>query len=118
MVDIQWDRLSSVYLLVAYSGFISLWDTETLTEIHNFDKLGLGITAIAWMDWTVGNFVSASSKNGHLKVWNASQRHPLESVRVASAGLIAVYFGTGNVTFELFIVLYCTSSIHINMSRL
>ena len=48
VVDIQWDRLSSVYLLVAYQSFISLWDTETLTEIHTFDKQGSGITAIAW----------------------------------------------------------------------
>lgn len=48
VVDIQWDRLSSVYLLVAYQSFISLWDTESLTEIHTFDKQGNGITAIAW----------------------------------------------------------------------
>ena len=47
------------------------------------------------LDWPVGNFVSCNAKNGYLKVWNASQRQPLESVRVASGGLVTVYFGTG-----------------------
>ena len=95
VTDVQWDRLSAVYLLVAYQTYISLWDTESLNEIHSFDKLGGGITAIAWMDWTAGNFVSANSKNGYLRVWNASQRQPLEAVRVAAGGLVTVYFGTG-----------------------
>jgi WD40 repeat protein len=95
VTDVQWDRLSAVYLLVAYQTFISLWDTESLTEIHTFDKQGGNISAIAWMDWTAGNFVSSNSKNGYLRVWNASQRQPLESVRVAIGGLVTVYFGTG-----------------------
>lgn len=95
VTDVQWDRLSAVYLLVAYQTFISLWDTESLTEIHSFDKQGGNISAIAWMDWTAGNFVSSNSKNGYLRVWNASQRQPLESVRVATGGLVTVYFGTG-----------------------
>jgi WD repeat-containing protein 17 len=95
VVDVQWDRLSAIYLLVAYQTFISLWDTETLTEVHTFDKQPGGIAAIAWMDWTVGNFVSANSKNGYLRLWNASQRQPLESIRVAAGGLVTVYFGMG-----------------------
>lgn len=47
------------------------------------------------MDWTVGNFVSTHCKNGYLKVWNASQRQPLESIRVVTGGLVTVYFGIG-----------------------
>jgi WD40 repeat protein len=95
VVDIQWDRLSSVYLLVAYTSCISLWDTENLTEIHSFDKQQGGMTAIAWLDWTAGNFISTNSKNGILKVWNVSQRHFLESIRVCTSGISTVYFGAG-----------------------
>jgi WD40 repeat protein len=94
VIDLQWDRLSSGYLLVAYQNLISLWDTESLTEIHTFDKQS-GITGVCWMDWTAGNFVSANSKNGILKIWNASQRQPLDSVRVASGGIISIAFGIG-----------------------
>ena len=47
------------------------------------------------MDWTVGNFVSTHCKNGYLKVWNASQRQPLDSIRVVTGGLVTVYFGIG-----------------------
>jgi WD40 repeat protein len=95
VVDMRWDRLSSVYLLVAYQSFVSLWDTETLSEVHAFDKQPGGITSIAWMDWTAGNFVSSNSKAGILRIWNASQRQPIDAVRVASAGINTVYFGAG-----------------------
>ena len=47
------------------------------------------------MDWTVGNFVSSHCKNGYLKVWNVSQRQPVESIRVSSEGLVTVHFGIG-----------------------
>jgi WD40 repeat protein len=54
VVDIQFDRLSVLYMLVAYTYFISLWDIESGTEIHVFDKQSLPITSIAWLDWTAG----------------------------------------------------------------
>jgi WD40 repeat protein len=95
VVDMQWDRLSSVYLLVAYQSFISLWDTDSLSEIHAFDKQPGGITSIAWLDWTAGNFVSSNAKTGILRVWNASQRQAIDSIRVAASGINRVYFGVG-----------------------
>lgn len=118
VVDMQWDRLSSVYLLVAYQSFVSLWDTEGQSEITVFEKQGTGIscigctinifiilvTASGWMDWTAGNFISANAKTGArdictlawrlivlgvMKVWNASQRGALQTIRVYSAGMCA-----------------------------
>jgi len=77
VVDLQWDRLSSIYLLVAYESFVSLWDTEAGSEMHVFEKQvytyfiiiiiiitiviivqyftkGIPISCLAWMDWTSG----------------------------------------------------------------
>lgn len=93
--DLQWDRLSSIYLLVAYQYFISLWDTESCTEIHTFEKQNVSITSIAWMDWTAGSFVSTNSKTGTLKMWNASQRQPLSTVRASSTGILSIVFSPG-----------------------
>lgn len=68
VVDVQWDRLSSIYILVAYTNFIALWDTESATQVQVFDRVSnnssVTITAISWMDWTAGNFVSSTSKSG------------------------------------------------------
>jgi WD40 repeat protein len=64
VVDIQWDRLSAVYMIVAYQSFISLWDTEVGNEVHIFEKQSTGISCLAWMDWTAGNFVSSNPKTG------------------------------------------------------
>lgn len=92
VVDIQWDRLSSIYLLIAYTTFISLWDADAGSEIHVFDKQSVAITSIAWLDWTAGNFVSTNGKNNVLKVWNASQKQPLDSIKVGEGGGINSIF--------------------------
>ena len=65
VVDVQWDKLSSVYLLVAYSSFCSLWDSETMAELVKFDKTNnVPITGIQWLDWTAGNFITSNAKTG------------------------------------------------------
>ena len=87
VIDLQWDKLSSIYLLVAYDTFISLWDTETKTEIHVFEAQTTKITSISWMDWTAGNFISTNSVTGIIKVWNVSQKAPIQSIRVAQTGI-------------------------------
>lgn len=96
VVDIQWDRLSPVYMLVAYESFVSLWDAERACEINIFEKQSISITSIAWMDWTAGNFLTTNGKNGIVKVWNASQKQPLESHRISNVGIHTVAFGVGN----------------------
>lgn len=96
VVDLQWDRLSSSYLLVAYQFFVSLWDTESAMEVLIFERQTMPITSIAWMHWTPGNFVTANSKNGFLKVWNASQKQPLDSMRFNSdSGINGITFAKG-----------------------
>jgi len=96
VVDLQWDRLSSIYLLVAYDTFISLWDTETKTEIHIFEAQSNRITSIAWMDWTAGNFISTNSVTGIVKVWNVSQKAPIKSIRVSQIGILNGIFGSND----------------------
>lgn len=93
VVDLQWDRLSSIYLLVAYDTFISLWDTESKSEIHIFETQNTRITSIAWMDWTAGNFISTNSVTGIVKVWNVSQKTSIQSIRMAQTGIVNSIFG-------------------------
>eukprot|EP01033_Poteriospumella_lacustris_P008928 gene8927-6410_t len=93
--DLQWDRLSTSYLLVAYRSHIELWDTESTALVHSFDKQPIAIQGIAWMDWTAGNFISFNNKNNNLKVWNASQKHPIETMKIrggGDGGLTAISF--------------------------
>lgn len=86
VVDLQWDPLSTAYLLVAYSSHLELWDADASQPIPSlivsFDKQPLPITAIAWMDWTAGNFLSINGRSQVLKVWNASQKNTLETIRM------------------------------------
>jgi WD40 repeat protein len=88
IVQLQWDKLSSVYLVAAYRNFLSLWDTEALAELHVFEKQHSPITGIAWLDWTAGNFISTNEKSGIGKIWNVSQKQPLESVKISTCGII------------------------------
>ena len=96
VVDVQWDRLSSSYLLVAYQFFVSLWDVESAMEMQVFEKQTIDITSIAWLDWTAGNFVTSNSRNCNLKVWNASQKQPIETYSFAGdCGINSIFFCKG-----------------------
>ena len=39
LVDIQWDPLSTHYLLVAYEFHIALWDIEVNSQIQTFENI-------------------------------------------------------------------------------
>lgn len=95
VVDLQWDRLSSVYLLVAYTTYLALWDTESCESLHIFDTQHVHMSSLAWMDWTAGGFVTASAKNGTVKIWNAGQKAPLKSVKVSDVGIGKLCFSRG-----------------------
>lgn len=88
VVDIQWDKLSSVYLLVAYGSFVSLWDSDAASEIMIFDKQNqIPISGLSWIDWTAGNYITANAKSGSVRVWNASQSSSLTTIKVAHTGI-------------------------------
>jgi WD40 repeat protein len=90
--DLQWDVKSNLYLLVAYSHVVALWDIEIGSVVHTFDKQGTGICSLAWMGWTAGNFISSNPKTGILKIWNVSQRQAVESIRLGGGGVLGVAF--------------------------
>lgn len=60
-----------------------------------FEKQPSGISCIAWLDWTAGNFISANSKTSMVKVWNASQKHPLDTLRIGPWGITSLHFAAG-----------------------
>ncbi|RHY59017.1 hypothetical protein DYB34_002762 [Aphanomyces astaci] len=81
IIDLQWDPLSTIYLLIATrDGHCALWEVtdDTGTPLHTFDKQGSGTSAVAWLPWGSGLFVTANARTGNLKLWNVSQSTPLE----------------------------------------
>lgn len=96
VADLQWDELSNIYLLAAYrNGAIVLWDCESQSELHSFDRQGSGLTALSWMPWASGNFATVTDRNGNLRVWNVSQPQPLEVLRVGTTGFTGLVFMPG-----------------------
>lgn len=97
VIELQWDPKSQLYILAAYDHIIILWDYEAGTCVHTFDKQGTGISAMAWMDWAAGSFVSSNHRTGVLKLWNVSLRQAQESVRVpCGGGILGVAFLSGS----------------------
>lgn len=118
VIDAQWDPLSSTYLLVAYSSCISLWDGETGAEIHLFDSQPGGISAIAWMNWAAGSFISTNNKNGTIRIWNVSQKRPLKLVKACKEGVNAATFGVGNNSTNLVLASTNGSIVVYNMHHM
>ncbi|KAG9405553.1 WD repeat-containing protein 17 [Aphanomyces cochlioides] len=90
IIDLQWDSLSTIYLLIATrDGHCALWEVteQTGVPLHTFDKQGSGTTAIAWLPWASGLFVTANGRTGNVKLWNVSQTTPIEHFRVRPAGV-------------------------------
>jgi WD40 repeat protein len=99
VVDLQWDPLSSIYLLVAYANCVVLWDSESASVLVSFEHQALNISGVAWMDWTAGNFITTNSKTSVVKVWNASQKAPIQAFKIRAvndSGIVACCFSAGN----------------------
>ena len=90
VVDLEWDALSSQYLLIAYEHWIQLWDATSYALSQSFERQSTKITSICWLDWAPGSFLSANEKTGVLKLWNASGKTPLDSIRVTTGGVLSM----------------------------
>ena len=90
VVDFEWDALSCQYLLIAYDHFMQLWDASSFSLIQSFDRQSMKVTSICWLNWAPGSFLSANEKTGILKLWNASNKTPLDSIRVNMGGILSM----------------------------
>ena len=90
VVDLDWDVLSSQYLLIAYDHWIQLWDTNSYSLLQSFERQNTKLTSISWLDWAPGSFVSTNEKTGVLKLWSASSKTPLDSIRAITGGVLSV----------------------------
>ncbi|KAA0167907.1 hypothetical protein FNF28_02653 [Cafeteria roenbergensis] len=84
VADLRWDRLSEDYLLAAFrDGTLALYDVERGTQVQRFEKQGASVTALEWLPWQPGSFASINGRAGVVRIWNVSQRAPLEVVQVS-----------------------------------
>lgn len=84
VTDLQFDTLSSIYLLVSYQYYIILWDIEANTQMHIFDKTNFNITSINWLSWTSGNFIVTNSKSTIISIYNVSQKQPIDTIKLSN----------------------------------
>jgi WD40 repeat protein len=90
IMDLAWDPLGGSCMLVAYAcAIVVMWDVEALTELSVFERQPMGVHAIAWLHWAPGSFITVNDTTAVAKVWNVSQRAPMEHVRLAGAGVTA-----------------------------
>jgi WD40 repeat protein len=89
VLDIRWDPLSHIYILVLYgSGTVAIWDTDNIRKrngvlVSMFEQSGT--RGIAWMPWEPGNFMTVGNKSGVISVWNVSSvEAPLSTSRTSS----------------------------------
>lgn len=88
VVDLQWDTLSTIYLLVAYKdSSMCLWDIESQSVVHRFEKEGAGVNSIVWIASAPGNFGTVNARTGIMRIWNVSQKHSLEHIRIGDTGI-------------------------------
>ena len=103
VADLQWDPLGSDYLLAGHAdASVNLWDGASGELLSTFPRQGGGLSGVQWLPWAPGNFATCSARAGVLRVWNVSQPHCLEHVRIGGSGvhcLRVLRDGRGFATF-------------------
>ncbi|XP_023375749.1 WD repeat-containing protein 17 [Pteropus vampyrus] len=86
---LEWDPLSTDYLLVANSHHgIRLVDTESLFCIttFNFPSAAASVQCLAWVPSAPGMFITGDSQVGVLRIWNVSRTTPIDNFKLKKTG--------------------------------
>ncbi|KAK3279060.1 hypothetical protein CYMTET_13034, partial [Cymbomonas tetramitiformis] len=103
IIDVKWDPRSENYFLVALNdGRISLYDSETSTEMSVFARHAGGLRALAWVPEIPGGFVTVSDRNGVMRLWNVSQTSPVELLKTGKDGFHSILFISGDTALCAF----------------
>uniref|UniRef100_A0A7M4EYJ2 WD repeat domain 17 n=1 Tax=Crocodylus porosus TaxID=8502 RepID=A0A7M4EYJ2_CROPO len=86
---LEWDPLSTDYLLVAnlHNG-IRLVDSESLSCIttFNFPSAAASVQCLAWVPSAPGMFITGDSQVGVLRIWNVSRTTPIDNFKLKKTG--------------------------------
>ncbi|XP_047570070.1 WD repeat-containing protein 17 isoform X3 [Lutra lutra] len=86
---VEWDPLSTDYLLVANLHFgIRLLDSESLYCIttFNFPSAAASVQCLAWVPSAPGMFVTGDSQVGVLRIWNVARTTPIDNFKLKRTG--------------------------------
>ncbi|XP_028402254.1 WD repeat-containing protein 17-like [Dendronephthya gigantea] len=89
VISLQWDSLSSDYLLVTNLNHgIRLIDTENMFVIMKFQSPSAvsRVNSVVWVPSGPGMFVSGDAQSGVLRVWNVSRKTPVENIILKKTG--------------------------------
>ena len=94
--DIRWSLGESI-LLVRYSNLpatLHLFNTDNV-DPSTFDPImtfssNQDISAVDWVDNISGDFITANTKVGTLRLWNASNQEPKEIIKVVPQGIVTM----------------------------
>ena len=81
------------------------------TEIIDFDRQGIGVSQVRWIDNMSGNFITTSSKVGALRLWNASLKTPKSIIKVGSTGIKSFFSFPSNP--NLFLLAFRNGTVGI-----
>ncbi|XP_006509489.1 WD repeat-containing protein 17 isoform X1 [Mus musculus] len=86
---LEWDPLSTDYLLVANLHFgIRLLDSESLYCITTFNlpSAAVSVQCLAWVPSAPGMFITGDSQVGVLRIWNVSRTTPIDNFKLKKTG--------------------------------
>ncbi|XP_070554435.1 WD repeat-containing protein 17-like isoform X2 [Ptychodera flava] len=94
VADLQWDPLSSDYLLVSNQHFgVRLVDTDSMTVIMSFilPSAAASVHTLSWIPTAPGMFVTGDTHVGVMRVWNVSKSTPIENIKLKRTGFHALH---------------------------
>ncbi|EDL35647.1 WD repeat domain 17, isoform CRA_c [Mus musculus] len=100
---LEWDPLSTDYLLVANLHFgIRLLDSESLYCITTFNlpSAAVSVQCLAWVPSAPGMFITGDSQVGVLRIWNVSRTTPIDNFKLKKTGFHCFHVGHVETIFD------------------
>lgn len=80
--DICWSLSEFLFLVVYSDGSMRLYEFEVPEPQIVFERTSTGISSVSWLDTMSGDFLTATTKVGALRLWNAAHETSKDMLKI------------------------------------
>lgn len=90
VVDLYWNPGEDNFLALFSDSNLILYAQDEKQPKVQFELQPSGISRVSWLDTVSGDFLTASTRIGVLRLWNAAQHKPKDVIKVSRHGIVSI----------------------------
>ena len=99
LLDLKFDPNNDAYLLIGFKyGAMMVYDVVQDAVIATFQRAASQLGSVEWVPTIPGGFITCDARLGVVRMWNVSQKAPMESVKLLNSPVhVASALYTGSI---------------------